>query len=335
MKAALWYGPEKGLIIGEKEKPKPGNNQVLVRVKCSSLCHSDLSLFSGQQPPESLPVVPGHEATGYVESVGSNVTNVKVGDAVGFLLYTGYCGSCAGCEATPLACPSNRVQGFTADGYFAEYVVTDSRATIKLPDGMDIVAAAPLFCAGLTAFHGIDKCNLNPGEYVGIVGVGGLGHLAVQYAVKMGLKPVAFDVDDSRLLHARSLGAVATFNVKDPELREKVQAETGGGVHAACVFSGAMSAYSSAQQTLRFGGLLMVVGLPNGTMPITAMSLAMGLMRVQGASSGLPKEMERAIAFSHKHNIFPKIEQHKLEDLPKLVERLEKGQFEGRMVVVF
>ncbi|KAG9565791.1 hypothetical protein KCU71_g3399, partial [Aureobasidium melanogenum] len=212
MKAALFEGPKKGIRIGEIEKPTPGPRDILVKIKCSSLCHSDFTLLDDPNHQESVSRVPGHEATGYIEELGSEVTGFKKGDAVGFLLHYGYCGECKTCSVSPVGCPSNKTQGFAVDGYFAEYAKVDSRSAMKLPEGLDIVPAAPLFCAGLTAYHAVVKCGLQPGDWIGIVGVGGLSHLALQYAAKMGMKPIALDVDDSKLHHTREIGAVKEIN---------------------------------------------------------------------------------------------------------------------------
>ncbi|KIX06724.1 uncharacterized protein Z518_04700 [Rhinocladiella mackenziei CBS 650.93] len=323
MKAALFHGVEGGLEIGTCPIPTLQAGDILIKVAAAGLCHSDLVTLSGQQTPKKgYPIIPGHEASGTVEKVGEGVKGFKVGDKVGFLLYYHNCGKCLLCAATPIACPDGILQGFNGDGYFAEYAVVDARSAMLLPEGLDLVESCPLFCAGLTAFHAVDQSELKPDQWIGIVGIGGLGHLAVQYAAKMGLRIAALDIDERKLASAKSLGAEVTFKVKDPKFIDDLRQITGGGVDVAVCLSGSNAAYDTAASIIKPGGTLMCVGINEGRLPIYSVPLANGLIKVKGASSGFPGPMmEKAIHFSAKHNIVPHVTKYRLDDLPEMVKK--------------
>ncbi|KAF2454016.1 chaperonin 10-like protein [Lineolata rhizophorae] len=340
MKAARFYGYGKPITIEDVPIPKPQKGDLLVKIRNAGLCHSDLMVIDNPESPYAifLPLTPGHEATGTVQDVSEGVTDFKPGDDIGMnFQYYHPCGECKPCTRKIMArgCPTNRMHGFTRDGFFAEYVVVDSKSCIKLPEGMDVAKAAPFFCAGLTSFHAVDGCGLKPGDWIAIVGVGGLGHLGVQYAAKMGLKVAAVDVDESRLKVARDLGATLTWNGKDLADPADFKKETDGGVAAACVFTDSQLAYSTAVQILDLGGILMCAGLPDAPIPVVPLQLALRQVRVRGAWLGSPDEMDKAISFSHKHGVVPHTESFTLNQLPEMIEKMKKGQFEGRMVVRF
>jgi propanol-preferring alcohol dehydrogenase len=275
--------------IHDEPVPEPGPKEILVKVRSAGVCHSDLQVFDNpsQIPrPADWSLRPGHEAVGTAVKLGSEVTKFKVGDHLGTLPYLGSCGDCDSCrQVCPLFCPTARVQGFFEDGFVAEYALFGENQALKLPDGMNPETSAPLFCAGLTAFHGVDKAGLSPGQWLAVVGVGGLGtfgtlppeqvcessllhvtecillSIAVQYALKMGFKVVALDVGQTQLQLAEKLGATAALDSSSPDVAAKVRELTSGGVHAASCFSGSIKAYESAISVIRPAGTLVVVGV--------------------------------------------------------------------------
>jgi len=214
------------------------------------------------------------------------------------------------------------MQGFAADGYFQEYVVVDYRASMKIPSGMDVVVAAPLFCAGVTAFHGVDDCKLKPGQWMAIIGCGGLGHLGIMYAKAMGYKVIGLDISEDQLEEAKSCGADHTFNTKtDKDYVNKVLKITDGGVDAAVNFTASKRAYQDAPAIIRPAtGILMVVGIPREPLEINALDISLGRFRLLASNNGTPANMRPAIEFSQKHNIKPHVTYFKLEQLPEMVE---------------
>ncbi|PSN68626.1 GroES-like protein [Corynespora cassiicola Philippines] len=327
--------------VNQVPVPSCGDNEILIKTRCASLCHSDLMLFWGHtaEKPPTETITIGHENTGYVVAMGKHVNGFKVGDPVGCLGCSYACYECEGCQVHNLWCEkgTGRLHGFQCDGHFAEYSIADSRNAMVLPEGMDMVTAAPLFCAGITAYHAVKGCELDSGRWIAIVGCGGLGHLAVQYAKAMGLKVIGIDVSDSQLQAVKELGADATINtLKEPDFQIKVKRITSGGCDAAAVFSASNMAYESAPKTLRINGLLMVAGIPKRPLSINALDILLGKYRIAGRSSGVPKNMPEAIQFSHKHNIKSHMTIfNDIHDIHKAIDLMNSGQTAGRFGIVF
>ncbi|KAH7127305.1 hypothetical protein EDB81DRAFT_697483 [Dactylonectria macrodidyma] len=341
MLAAQYNKHTKKVEVNRVPIPICKDNEILIKTRCASLCHSDLMLFWGHTAEEPLEdtVTIGHENTGYVTSVGMNVKNFKVGDQVGCLGCSYACYDCEGCQVHNLFCEkgTGRMHGFSCPGHFAEYSVCDSRNAMVLPAGMDMITSAPLFCAGVTAYHAIKGCQLQEGQWVAIVGCGGLGHLAVQYAKAMGLKVVGLDISNSQLEDARASGADHIINTMDtPDFEKSLKKITGGGCHAAAVFSSSNAAYDSSLQTLsRINGLLMVAGIPKRSLTVNALDILLGKYRIAGRSSGVPKDMPEAIEFSHKHGIKAHITTFtSLNDIHKVIDLMQSGKSSGRFGIV-
>lgn len=222
------------------------------------------------------------------------------------------------------------------DGFFAEYALVEWRNCIKLPETLDIKRAAPLFCAGVTAFHAVDSCELKPGQWFGVVGSGGLGQLATQYAKAMGAKVVAIDINDGPLEAIKEQGADAAFNSRtNPNYAEEIKKLTNGGVHAAAVFSAAGAAYKGTWPILRLNGLMMIVGIPPKDIELSCMAMTIGLYRVKAESTSIPQRMPKAIEFTAKHNIQPVVEFKKLEDLQDMIDAMHDGRAKTRQAVLF
>ncbi|KAF2115234.1 chaperonin 10-like protein [Lophiotrema nucula] len=345
MKAQQYDARDNKLHLNEVPIPEPQEHEVLVKVACASLCHSDVMLFEPNDQGLILgknPVTIGHEATGTVVKTGSGpiASKFKEGDDVGFLCAVECCFDCYSCKNVHNAwCETGKtkMQGFTLDGYFQEYVCVDARATMVLPEGIDVKTAAPLFCAGVTAYHGVEDCQLKPGQWMAIVGCGGLGHLGVQYAKAMGFKVIGLDIADQALEEAKNCGADHVFNsMTDKDWKSKVVEITGGGVDAAVNFTASKKSYDDCPAIIKPGsGLLMVVGIPRQPLELNALDIALGRYKVKGSNNGTCYNMRPAIEFSAKHNIKPHLTTYELEELPKMIEIMNSHKAQGRMGVVF
>jgi propanol-preferring alcohol dehydrogenase len=229
MKAAVVQEFGQPLVI--KEVPVPGDTQVLAKVITCGVCHTDLHAANGDWPVKpQLPLIPGHEAVGYVVALGAGVKNVAIGDIVGAPWLASACGCCEFCiTGWETLCEEQKNGGYSVNGGFAEYVVADARYVAQFPKGIDFAEMAPIICAGVTVYKGLKETEVKPGEWVAISGVGGLGHLAVQYAKAMGMHVAAIDIADDKLELAKELGADIIFNAKLADPAE-VKTQTGGMV---------------------------------------------------------------------------------------------------------
>ncbi|OAL24773.1 hypothetical protein AYO22_05562 [Fonsecaea multimorphosa] len=338
MRAAQFHRDTGKIQVNEVPIPEPEATEILVKIKSASLCHSDIMAIEGWTPtPSSVkPITLGHEGAGVVERLGSKVTGFKPGDPVGFLYITGVCFECEGCKVYNLYCSKGtpRIQGMTegADGFFAQYAVVDYRNAIVLPDAVKLETASPLF-----SFNTVESCELKPDEWLAVVGCGGLGQAAVQYAKAMGIKVVGLDINDETLAETTKVGADLTFNsATNPNYLDEIRKATGGGVHAAAVYSASIAAYENARKALRIGGLLMAVGLPSKPFPVNLTEIITGLYRLKGDCTGTPQRMPRAIEFTAKHAIQPNVVSfHKLDEVPDMIAKMRAEKSTGRMAVLF
>lgn len=327
------------IVVNQIPIPVPGPNQFLVKTTSASLCHSDLMAID--TPGREKPVTLGHEGAGTIAQIHPSAEGkgFKTGDVIGFLYVVGCCFECDGCLVHNLHCESGKqlLQGFTTDGFFAEYAVVDYQNAIILPPSLDPKTASPIFCAGITAFHSVDSSELKEGDWFGVVGCGGLGQLATQYAKAMGAKVVGIDINDDILASCTSQGADAVFNSRtNPNWAEEVKALTKGGAKAVAVYSNAQVAYATAPSIIKLGGILMVIGIAHKTIDVSTMDLTTGRYRVKSESTSIPQRMGKAIEFTAKHNITPDVQIFdKLEDLAEMEQLMRSGKATKRMVVAF
>ncbi|TID19507.1 alcohol dehydrogenase [Venturia nashicola] len=329
MKAGQWDHTTNKVVVNEVPIPEPGPGQVLIKVSSASLCHSDLMHHMRR---DRRPITIGHEGVGIITKVHSTAEGhgFQVGDHVGCGYVIGCCFECEGCLTHNLLCSSGKqkLQGFTADGFFAEYAVEDWQNLAKLPESMDLTRAA--------AFHAIDSCELKPGQWLAVVGCGGLGQLATHYAKKMGLNVIGIDINDAKLDVVKKQGADAVFNSRsNTGYVEELKRLTNGGTHAVAVFSDADAAYAAAPDVLRVNGVLMVIGIPKSNLSVNPMDLVSGKYRIKAECTSIPQRMMKAVDFICKHNILPGIEFHKLEELPEMLDALQAGTATKRMAVIF
>ena len=245
MKAAVVEVFGKPLVLREWDTPTPGARQILVKTEACGVCHTDLHAARGDWPVKPTPpFIPGHEGIGLVAAVGSGVKNVKEGDRVGVPWLYSACGHCEYClSAWETVCGSAQFGGYTVNGGFADYILADPSYVARIPDGLSAVDAAPIICAGVTTYKGIKEAATKPGDWVVVSGAGGLGHLAIQYAKAMGLHVCAVDIDNSKLTHAKLMGADATVNVKSPDAVEQVKKITDGGAQGVLITAPSLAAF--------------------------------------------------------------------------------------------
>lgn len=334
MKAAVTKGFKDKLQIIEVDQPKPGPNQVLVHIKACGVCHTDLHAANGDWPVKpKLPLIPGHEGVGEIAEVGEGVRHLKVGDRVGIPWLYSACGHCEFClSGRETLCLEQQNSGYSVDGGFAEYCVAMADYVVKIPDNLGYKEAAPLFCAGVTTYKALKVSEARPGQWVSIVGIGGLGHLAVQYAKAMGLNVIAVDTFEEKLQLAKSLGADLTFNPKEVNVEETVKEQV-GGVQASIVTAVTAKAFESAYNSLKRGGTLVLVGLPPEKMEIPIFNTVLDGTRVVGSIVGTRKDLQEALQFASEGKVKANIETRTLEDINEVFAEMEHGEIQGRIVL--
>ena len=250
MKAAVVHTFGKDLTIEDVPIPTPGPGEVLVHIIASGVCHTDLHAADGDWPVKPTPpFIPGHEGAGVVAALGPGVTSLKEGDPVGIAWLHDACGACEHCmTGWETLCEKQNDSGYSVNGSFAEYAIGSAAYVARLPERPDFAALAPILCAGVTTYKGLKETEARPGEWVAISGIGGLGHVAVQYAKAMGLHVVALDVTEDKLALARALGADVAVNASSPDAVEQVVKATSGGAHGVLVTAVSPPAFAQALQ---------------------------------------------------------------------------------------
>ncbi len=334
MKAAVLHEFGQPLTIEEVEVKMPGENQVLIKVVTSGVCHTDLHACMGDWPVKpKLPLIPGHEAVGYVVALGRGVDNVQEGDIVGAPWLFSACGHCEFCiTGWETLCEAQQNGGYSVDGGYAEYVVADARYIARFPKGINFLEMAPITCAGVTVYKGLKETETKPGEWVAISGVGGLGHLAVQYAKAMGMHVAAIDVADDKLELAKSLGADLTVNALEQNPGEFLKRET-GGMHGVLVTAVSPIAFSQGLSALRRKGTIALNGLPPGSFDLPIFNTVLNRLTVRGSIVGTRKDMQEAIGFAAEGKVKATVHAAKLEDINEVLDKLKKGDVEGRIVL--
>ncbi|OUJ03720.1 alcohol dehydrogenase AdhP [Acetobacter cibinongensis] len=336
MKAAVVREFGKPLSIEELAIPDINANQILVKMIACGVCHTDLHAAHGDWPAKpTLPFIPGHEGVGTVVKVGANVSWVKEGDEVGVPWLYSACGHCDHClSGWETLCAKQEDTGYSVNGCFAEYVVADPNYVARLPKGVDPIKVAPVLCAGLTVYKGLKMTDAKAGQWVAVSGVGGLGQMAVQYGVAMGLNIIAVDIDDDKLETARKLGAAHTVNALKTDPAAFVHKEV-GGAHGGLITAVSTKAFSQAMGYVRSGGTLVLNGLPPGEFPISIFDMVMKGTTIRGSIVGTRLDMIEALSFFADGKITSVTQTDKLENINTIFEKLEKGQVEGRIVLDF
>lgn len=334
MRAAVVHEFGKPLRIEDVDMPEVRAGRILVKVEASGVCHTDLHAAEGDWPVKpTLPFVPGHEGVGHVAAVGDGVDAVKEGDRVGVPWLHTACGHCRYCiRGWETLCHEQQNTGYSVDGGFAEYVLADPAYVGKLPDGLELAPAAPILCAGVTVYKGLKETDTKPGDTVVISGIGGLGHLAVQYARAMGRHVIAVDVAGDKLKLARELGADMTINAAETDPVKEVQGQT-GGAEGVLVTAVSPTAFGQATGMLARGGTMSLVGLPPGDFPLDIFDTVLNRKTVRGSIVGTRADLEEALAFAGEGKVATRYSTAPLDDVNEVFERMRAGEIEGRVVL--
>jgi propanol-preferring alcohol dehydrogenase len=333
MKAAIIREYKQPLQIEETDVPKPGSDEVLIKVEACGVCHSDLHIAEGDWTHLlriiKRPLIPGHEVVGRVVEKGNAVSNLDSGDRVGVAWTHWTCGECELCkEGRENLCAAQAITGATVDGGYAEFMKAKASHTLKVPDSLSSEEAAPLFCAGVTVYHAIKNSGAKPRQRLAVFGVGGLGHLAVQIAKCFGAQVIAVDIADDKLELASRLGADITINATD-EVVKKIRKM--GGAHVAVVTSAAKAAYDQAFYAVRSSGTLMVVGMPAEDLCFPA--IMMREIRIMSAATGTREDIREVLELAASGRIKCRVETRPLEAVNEVFDEMRRGKIAGRMVL--
>lgn len=333
MKAAVVTSFGQPLDIREVEAPQAAAGTVVVKVEACGVCHTDLHAAQGDWPVKpNPPFIPGHEGAGLVAEVGSGVTHVKEGDRVGVPWLHSACGYCQHCVGGwETLCAEQTNTGYSVNGGFAEYVQADAGFVGHLPAGLDLAASAPILCAGVTVYKGIKETELRPGQSIAIVGIGGLGHLAVQYAKAMGLSVIAVDIAEDKLKLARSCGADRVINSAEVDPVAEVQAD--GGVAGALVTAVSPKSFSQALGMLGRGGTMSLVGLPPGGFELPIFDVVLTRKTIRGSIVGTRNDLAEALQFAAEGKVGSVYAKDRLDNINAIFDAMRAGTIEGRIVM--
>ena len=335
MKAAVAHSFGAPLSIDEVPIPTPRRGEVLVKIEATGVCHTELLAVDGDWPVKPImPLIPGHEGVGYIAAVGEDVADLKEGDAVGIPWLHDACGLCEYCQTGwETLCEKQHNSGYSVNGTYAEYAIASAPYAGFLPADVDFNAIAPILCAGVTTYKGIKETEAKPGEWIAISGIGGLGHVAVQYAKAMGLNVIALDVAPDKLALAAELGADITVDCSQGDAGERVVAETGGGAHGVLVTAVSPVAFSQALSCARRRGTVALVGLPPGEFPTPIFDVVLKRITVRGSIVGGRKDLAEALAFANAGKVRATVSVEPLEAVNDVLDRLRTGKVEGRVVL--
>ena len=324
------------LVVGEHAIPEPGPHQALVKLIASGVCHTDLHAAGGDWPVKpKLPLIPGHEGVGVVEKLGPEVTELEVGQMVGNAWLWSACGNCDHCRTGwETLCEQQVNGGYGIDGSFGEYMLVDARYAAVIPEGAEPYEIAPVLCAGVTVYKGLKQTEVKPGQWVVISGIGGLGHLAVQYAVAMGMRVVAVDVSDDKLALATKHGAEITVNAFAEDPADVIQ-ERIGGSHGVLVTAVHPQAFGQAIGMTRRGGTIVFNGLPPGDFPAPIFDIVLKGLTIRGSIVGTRQDMIEALEFYAAGKIHPTFSKRPLEDINAIFDEMQHGKIDGRVVIEY
>jgi propanol-preferring alcohol dehydrogenase len=336
MKAAVIHSFDKPLTIEDVPKPEADSGEVVVRTETCGLCHSDIHAAHGDWPfKPKLPLIPGHEAVGIVESVGKGVTEVNEGDRVA-IPWMGYaCGFCSHCvSGWETRCEQQVHTGYLVDGGYAEYVKANAKFVGKVPNGVDPLAAAPLTCAGVTTYKAVKLSGARSSDLVAVFGVGGLGHLAIQYAAIAGATVVAVDLFEDKLTLAKEIGASYTVNASKANPIEEIK-KLGGADSAVCV-AVSPKAFEQAFGSLRRGGTVVFVALPADTyLQLSIWDIVTNNIKIVGSTLGNRVDLAETFELHAAGKTKVITEVRKLEQVNEAFEEVETGKAKARLVFDF
>jgi D-arabinose 1-dehydrogenase-like Zn-dependent alcohol dehydrogenase len=331
MRVAQVSRPKGPFEIVERPIPQPGAGSVRIRVHACGICHSDSLIKEGAFPGLEYPRVPGHEVAGVIDAVGPGVAGWETGQKVGVGWNGGYCGYCDHCRRGQFfACVRGQVTGLTFDGGYGEYMVAPASAVALMPADLPPVEAAPLMCAGLTTFNALRNSGARPGDVVAVLGLGGLGHLGVQYAAKMGFHTIGIARGRDKEPLARRLGASLYIDSQAQDPAAELLKLGGAKVILATATSG--EAMSAVQDGLAVNGTLLVVGAAE-SLQVSPMSLLMGCRSVKGWYSGTSIDSQDTLAFSVRTGVRPMNETYPLDRVSEAYDHMMSGKARFRVVL--
>ena len=315
----------------ERPLPEPGPREVRIRVQACGVCHSDASAKQGGLAGQIYPVVPGHEIAGVIEAVGEGVTEWKIGQRVGAGWFGGQCGRCERCRRGDfMSCMNRSIHGVTRDGGYAEAVIAVDDALALIPDELESVEAAPMLCAGVTTFNALLRCGARPGGVVAVIGLGGLGHLAVQFAAKMGFETAVIARGPEKANFAGALGARHYIDSTAQDVAGVLQGL--GGAQAILATGSGADGVAAAINGLTIDGKLMMLGVPGEPIPVYAWQVLYG-RSLAGSAGGTGVESQDAMRFSALTGVRPMIETLPLERAAEAYDRMMAGDARFRIVL--
>ena len=332
MKAAQIPKAGADFQIVEREIPKPGVGHVLIKVQACGVCHSDLFTKEGAWPGIQYPRVPGHEVAGIIDEVGAGVSEWKKGQRVGVGWHGGHDGTCLACRRGDFGnCQNLKIAGISYDGGYQQYMVAPVEALTAMPEGLGDAEAAPLLCAGITTFNALRHSGAMPGDLVAVQGIGGLGHLGIQFANKFGYKVAAIGRGSENAALAKKLGASVYIDSQSTKAAEALQKM--GGAQVILATAPSSKAMSELIDGLGPNGKLMVVGATFDPIEVTPIQLIVGSRTIQGWAGGTPADSEDTLRFAELSGVRPMIETYPLEKAAEAYARMMSGNAQFRVVL--
>ena len=318
--------------VVEREIPEPGSGHVRIRVQACGVCHSDVFTKDGLFPGISYPRVPGHEVAGVIDAIGAGVKDWKRGERAGVGWHGGQDGTCTACRRGDfLNCANAKVCGISYDGGYQEFMIAPVEALVRIPESLDAAEAAPLMCAGTTTFNGLRHSGALPSDLVAIQGVGGLGHLGIQFAKKFGYRVAAISRGPDNAALAKKLGADLYIDTAATEAAAELQKLGGARVILATAPSG--KSISALVGGLGANGTLLVVGVSMDPIEVLPVNLIVGKKRIQGWMTGIPTDSEDTLRFAEMTGVRPMIEKYPLAKAAEAYARMMSGKAEFRVVL--
>jgi len=332
MKVAQVFNPGADLQIVEREIPEPGAGHVRIKVQACGVCHSDVLTKEGLWPGIQYPRIPGHEVAGIIDEVGAGVSDWEKGQRVGVGWHGGHDGTCRECRRGDFNnCRNLQIPGISYDGGYQEYMIAPAEALVAIPGTLNDAEAAPLLCAGITTYNSLRHCGALPGDLVAVEGIGGLGHLGIQFAQKFGYEVAAIGRGSEKAALAKKLGASVYIDSQATNAAEALQKL--GGAHAILATAPSSKAMSELVDGLGPNGKLIVVGATFDPIEVTPIQLITGNKGLQGWNTGTPAESEDTLHFAELTGVRPMIETYPLEHAAEAYARMMSGKAEFRVVL--
>jgi len=332
MKVAQISKPKTDFQIVEREIPKPGAGHVRIKVQACGVCHSDVLTVEGLWPGIEYPRIPGHEVAGVVDELGDGVSNWKKGQRVGVGWHGGHDNTCSECRRGDFNnCKNMKIAGISYDGGYQQYMVAPEEALVAIPDSLSDVEAAPLLCAGITTFNALRHSGALPGDLVAVQGIGGLGHLGVQFANKSGYKVAAIGRGPENAPLAKKLGATFYIDSKATKAAEELQKL--GGAKVILATAPDSKSMSELIDGLGPNGKFVVIGATFDPIEVSPVQLITGQKSIQGWASGTPSDSEDTLRFSELTGVRPMIETYPLEKAAEAYARMMSGHAQFRVVL--